>query len=114
MSAWIFRMCAPMNRTARIFRFVRKEVYLHGYSECVRQTVGLHGFSECVRQGVGQRGYSESLVYFTTYFAVSDVCHRTYKSIIRKGLSNADVTTLIYSSFVCISLNKHNINASLQ
>jgi len=56
-----------------------------------------------VRQGVGLRGYSESLVYVTMYFAVSDVYHRTYKSVIRKGLSNANVTTLLYSPFFCIS-----------
>ena len=109
-------MCALRSRTARIFRFVHKEVCLHGYSECVRQGVGLlgysdcvsqgvglRGYSECVRQGVGLRGYSESLVYVTMYFAVSDVYHRTYKSVIRKGLSNANVTTLLYSPFFCIS-----------
>jgi len=56
----------------------------------------MHGYFECVRQGVGLRGYSESLVYVTMYFAVSDDYHRTYKFIISNGLSNADVTTLMY------------------
>lgn len=56
-----------------IFRFVRKEVCLREYSECLRQREGLHGHSERLRQGVGLCGHSESLVYVTMYFDVSDV-----------------------------------------
>jgi len=90
------------------WEFVRQRVGLRGYSECVRQAVGLHGYSECVRQEVGLRGYSESIVCVTMYFAVADIYYWTFKSIIRKGLSHADVTTLSDSPFFSMGLNKHN------
>jgi hypothetical protein len=48
------------------------------------------------------------------HYAVSVVYHRTFKSIIKKGLSHADVTTLSYSPLFCICVNKHDFNASLQ
>jgi hypothetical protein len=93
---------------------VRQAVGLHEYPECVRQAVGLHGYPECVRQEVGLRGYSESIVYVTMYFAVANIYYRTFKSIIKKGLSHADVTTLSDLPFFSMGLNKHYINASLR
>jgi len=88
MSAWIFRMYAPKIRPALIFRM------------CASGSGTARGF------------WNPYLRYYV--FSCLRCLTSYFKSIIRKGLSHTDVTTLSYSPFFCICLNKHDINASLQ